>query len=85
MNKEKFVDKLTRWQKIFKTGLIVSIVVFGIIFAILFVSQVVASYTASMWVVWSLIIVTLFAYAFAGAYFVNGIIIKIYTKKKDKT
>ncbi|MBQ8042837.1 MAG: hypothetical protein IJ272_01635 [Clostridia bacterium] len=85
MNKKKFVDKLIRWQKAFKIGTIVSAVVFGVTFTILFIWETVAPYTEPMWIVWTLIVATLFPYLFAGAYFVTKFIIKIYAKKKNNT
>lgn len=85
MNKEKFVDKLTRWQKPLKMATIISAIVFGVIFLILFIWGAVAPYTEPMWLVWTLIVATLFPYLFGGAYFANDTIIKICTRKQKET
>ncbi len=85
MKKDELMASLARWQKIFKIATIVSAVVFGVIFLILFVWEAVAPYTAPMWIVWALIVATLFPYLFAGAYFVTKLIIKICTRKRKKT
>ena len=80
----KLITKLMRLNKILKIATIVAAVSFSLVFVILFAWEAIAPYTAPMWIVWTLIAVTLLAYLLAGAYLANEFVVGIYTRKLKK-